>query len=368
MLELELAWKREGFALQLQEQLPARITGVLGRSGAGKTSLLQLIAGLRRPETGRIVVDGKVLLDSRRGIWLPAHRRRVGLVFQEPRLFPHLSVRANLRYGARWAHGSEQRLSLDQLVSLLELEPLLERKPGALSGGERQRVALGRALLASPRLLLLDEPLTGLDAELRQKVLLFLQKALHAADLPVLYVSHRLEELLQLSSQLLVLDQGQVVARGAWQNLAVDSGFLRHTGAQGLSNLWGMRLAGSEPEGGCCLLRPLQQQAPLLRAPLCGLPEGCAVSVALRPEDVALSRGPVEHVSIQNQLQGKVLRSAEVSGRVLVELEVGFPLLAEISARARDQLGLVPGSPVVALIKVQALRVLGRRDEPPTAQ
>lgn len=362
MLELELRGERGSFVLDVRRQLSERVTGVLGRSGAGKTSLLQLIAGLVHPSEGRIVVDGEVLFDSRRGICLPAHRRRVGMVFQEPRLFPHLKVRANLGFGERWAPAVGRPLTFEQVVALLELEPLLERRPAALSGGERQRVALGRALLAAPRLLLLDEPLTGLDPQLRQKVLRFLQRALHASQIPALYVSHRLEELLQLSHELLVLERGRVVACGPWQDLAVDGAFLRHSGAQGLTNLWAMHIAGIEVRGGCTLLRPPGRPEPLLRAPLCALPEGCAVSVALRPEDVALSREQVRQVSIQNQLPGRVVRLAEEQGRVLAELDVGFPLLAEISARARDQLDLKPGSSVVALIKVQALRVLGRRD------
>jgi len=190
----------------------SRVTAIFGPSGSGKTSVLNVIAGLLRPERGRAVVDGAVLMDSAAGIFVPAYRRRVGYVFQESRLFPNLSVKSNLLYGRFFARQDDRYALIDEVVDLLDLSSLLHRGIQALSGGERQRVAIGRALLASPRLLLLDEPLASLDEKRKQEVMPFLERLRDQAHVPIVYVSHVLAEIERLSGTVVTMAAGRVVA------------------------------------------------------------------------------------------------------------------------------------------------------------
>lgn len=198
------------FTLSVDASARARVTAVFGASGAGKTSLLEIVAGLRRPGGGRVLLNGRVLDDAAAGVHVPPRLRRIGYVPQDDTLFPHLSVAANLGY-ARAA----PRSALDRVAEVLELGPLLARRPAGLSGGERRRVALGRALLASPELLLLDEPLTGLDAPLKERVLAHLRRVREEFGVPTLYVSHAPDEVFALADEVLVLEHGLLVLRGA---------------------------------------------------------------------------------------------------------------------------------------------------------
>lgn len=210
MLELDLDWRRGDYALRAQARLDARATGLCGDSGAGKSTLLALIAGLRRPDRGRIALDGETLVDTARRVWLPPERRHIGLVFQDAQLFPHLDVRANLRYGHDLRAPAERHFTLDDIVSLLEIGHLLARRPRLLSGGEKQRVALGRALLQSPRLLLLDEPLAALDDSRKQQILPFLLRIRDDLGMPLLYVSHARAEVDYLAEQVWRVADGRL--------------------------------------------------------------------------------------------------------------------------------------------------------------
>lgn len=215
LLTVRLAYRVNGFCLDVALELGAGITAIQGPSGAGKSTLLDLIAGLRSPESGRVELAGRVLFDSASGVDLPPGERRIGYVFQDGRLFPHKSVLANLRYGYDRLSEARRRRSPDEVIELLELKPLLHRKPGGLSGGERQRVAIGRALLTSPELLLLDEPLTGLHPEMRSQITGFIQRVREELRAPMLYVTHRSEDLEGLAADLLRLDQGEVMTQAA---------------------------------------------------------------------------------------------------------------------------------------------------------
>lgn len=208
MLELDLQWRRGDCRLAVQARLAARATGLRGDSGAGKSTLLALIAGLQRPDRGRITLHGRPLVDTARGLWVPPEQRGIGLVFQDALLFPHLDVLGNLRYGHDALPAAARRFRLDDIIALLDLAPLLTRRPRTLSGGERQRVALGRALLASPALLLLDEPLAALDRTRRQQILPFLLRIRDTLDLPLIHVSHSQEELDYLCERMLTLADG----------------------------------------------------------------------------------------------------------------------------------------------------------------
>jgi molybdate transport system ATP-binding protein len=211
VIEIEVAHRLGGFSLAARIAAQGRVLAICGVSGAGKTTVLSIVAGLMRPDSGRIAIDGTTFLDTAAGIDLPARARRIGYVFQEPRLFPHLSVAGNLRYGARFAPAAVRFVDFDAVVALLDLAPLLGRRPEGLSGGEKQRVAIGRALLASPRLLLMDEPLSALDDARRMEVLGFIETMRDALAIPIIFVSPRVSEGERLASDIAVLDRGRVV-------------------------------------------------------------------------------------------------------------------------------------------------------------
>ncbi len=214
-IDLDVELTRGAFRLKLAARLADPGTGITGPSGSGKTTLLHLIAGLVRPDRGRIAIDGEVLDDTVRHFHVPIHRRRIGLVFQHARLLPHLTVAGNLRYGERLLAPAARRIAFADVVELLELAPLLARRPAGLSGGERQRVALGRALLASPRLLLLDEPLASLDRRLKEAVLPGLDRVLRDLRIPFLYVSHDVVEIRRLCGDVMTVENGVTAAREA---------------------------------------------------------------------------------------------------------------------------------------------------------
>lgn len=206
MLRIDIYLQRGAFRRRVRIDADARVVALTGHSGAGKTSVLHAVAGLLRPDEGRIEVDGRVLFDAQAGIDLPAHARGVGYVFQDARLFPHMSVRGNLRYGARLAaRGQPRRFAFDEVVQLLGIAPLLKRRPANLSGGEAQRVAIGRALLSQPRILLLDEPLASLDRARRDELIAYLQHLRDQTPLPMLYVSHAEDEVRRLTAAVHVL-------------------------------------------------------------------------------------------------------------------------------------------------------------------
>lgn len=216
------------FTLEVDAILAARVTAIFGASGAGKTSLLEIIAGLRRPAAGRVTIDGVGLTDAAARTFVPVDRRAVGYVPQEGALFPHLSVRRNLLYGCRPRADRPAELNLAHVTEVLEIAPLGGRAISTLSGGEKQRVALGRALLASPRLLLLDEPLAGLDAPLRERLLPYLARVRDEFAIPMLYVTHSPDEVMALCDDVLVLDQGRVTRRGPPAELFVAAGGPRY--------------------------------------------------------------------------------------------------------------------------------------------
>lgn len=218
-LTVDIRYSQESFLLDTSFSLDSSRAAVFGPSGSGKSTLLHLLAGLNTPRSGRIVLDGEVLFDRVSGVNVPPHRRRIGMVFQDGRLFPHLTVEGNLRYGLKRIPKGGARLRFDEIVSLLEIDALLHRRPATLSGGERQRAALARALLARPRLLLLDEPLAGVDASRKASIIPFLQRVFEKTFTPALIVSHDLEEILPLTRHMIVLDEGRLAGLGHYRDL-----------------------------------------------------------------------------------------------------------------------------------------------------
>jgi len=219
MLRVDVTKQLGEFSIAAAFASEGRVTGLFGASGAGKTSLVNMIAGLLRPDRGSIAIDGETLDDSTDNLHTPAHRRRIGYVFQDARLFPHLDVRGNLDYGRRMNRLADDPAQRKRVTDLLDIGNLLDRRPGQLSGGERQRVALGRALLAQPRLLLLDEPLGSLDEERKLEILPYLVRLRDEANVPMVYVSHDAAEMRQLATQVVMLKRGRVIAFGGTEVL-----------------------------------------------------------------------------------------------------------------------------------------------------
>jgi len=346
---------RDGFTLDVDCKLDYPVIGVYGPSGSGKTTLLHLIAGLLTPTEGCITVGDEVMVNTVSQVNRPAHRRRIGVLFQDGRLFPHLNVKKNLMYGRKRLPVQNQHLSFDQIVSLLEIAPLMDRSVRDLSGGEQQRVALGRALLAEPRLLLLDEPLTALDARLKQQILQLLRKVREEVGTPTVYVSHDLDELLSLTDQLLVLDRGRLVGFGAYVDLCHQTDILPQLIPQGLLNMLTMSVMSHDESAGCTTLS-LPDSHWKLEAPLNNIPVGRKIKIIVRAQDIALSKQHVDGLSIRNQFEATITRHTEYEGQVIVELDVGVPLLAEISLGSFHRMGLGKDVKVSCLIKSNAVR------------
>jgi molybdate transport system ATP-binding protein len=367
MLKVNIQLRRDRFALDVALEQSSRITGVFGPSGSGKSTLLHAIAGLITPDSGQIELNGQTLFDSANGVNVPAHRRRIGLMFQDDRLFPHMNVRANLLYG--WKPPASGRapprpapLEEWEFVRLLELSELLSRPVTTLSGGERQRVALGRALLSNPRLLLLDEPLSSLDAALKRQIIPYLRRIRDAAGIPMLYVSHDLTEMLAMTNQLLLMEGGRSIAHGSYGALAHDHAALDALHDTGLVNVMRLTVVGRDESGGVVELAPAASDASawLLRAavrPRAAVGE--TVDVVIRAADVALAVARVQGVSIQNQVRGTVTRLTQHAGSAIVQVELpgGQALLAELTLRAVQSLGIECGQPMWCLVKSNAIRL-----------
>jgi molybdate transport system ATP-binding protein len=357
-LSVALRHRFPSIQMDVSFQVPSPgVTALFGPSGAGKSTIINVAAGLLRPNSCRISVDGTVLADTRSGVWLAPERRRVGLVFQDSRLFPHMSVATNLRFGLRRVGPGAVRF--DEIVELLGIGALLDRRPNTLSGGERQRVAIGRALLAQPHLLLLDEPLASLDTERKAEILPFLTRLKTALRLPIVYVTHSLDEVARLADSLVLIDAGCVVGFGPVSEVAsrTDLPLARRDDAGGLLLC---RVQEHDTARG---LTRLQGGGAKLWVPLLDLPVGGECRARIPAREVILAGRPPEAISLHNIVPGTVRRVADDVVRRSVMVEIGLPsggLLSRVTADAVARLGLSPGQPVLALIKSTSIEVLGR--------
>ncbi len=339
---------------------PGRITGLFGRSGSGKTSIVNMIAGLLRPDRGRIESDGRTIFDSSAGIDLAPERRRIGYVFQEDRLFPHLSGRRNLLYGRRFVPERERFVTLEQVVDVLGIGHLLDRRPAAMSGGERQRVALGRALMAQPRVMLLDEPLASLDAARKEDVLPFIERLRDEFAIPMVYVSHAMEEIVRLADRVALLSDGAVVATGPTEEVMSRLDLRPLTGRYEAGAVIATRVASHDD---AFRLTVLAFAGGELRVPRLDVPVGTSLRVRIRARDVSLALAPPRGISVLNVLPGTVREIGdETESQVDLLIDVGVPLWARITRKSLHDLGIEVGRRVYALIKAAAVdrRSLGR--------
>lgn len=354
MIEVRARKALERFTLDVDFTVPARgITALFGRSGSGKTSIIRAMAGALTPDDGRVRVGDRTFFDSAAGIDLPVHERRIGYVFQDARLFPHISVARNLTYG--YDRAPEPRtLEPAGIIELLGLGDLLDRRTHDLSGGERQRVAIGRALLAQPQLLLMDEPLSSLDPPRKSELLPYIESLRDELDLPIIYVSHAFNEIVRLADRLVVIDAGKVVKSGPLIELASDPE---------LSPLVGRFEAGSVIE--CTVdahddasgLTALAFPGGRLSVPRVDLSAGEHIRVRIRTRDVALSLTDHQDLSISNRIAGTLVKISEQEGpyaEAIIDAN-GAIIRALITRSSAARLTLVPGKPVWALIKTVAL-------------
>jgi molybdate transport system ATP-binding protein len=364
MLEVDIEHRLGAFELDIHFRSGRGLTALLGRSGAGKTSVVNVIAGLVRPERGRIVVDGSLLIDTERGIRAPAHRRRVGYVFQEDRLFPHLTVRQNLLFGRWFAPGHAPAARLDDVVDLLGIGTLLDRRPGRLSGGEKQRVAIGRALLASPRLLLMDEPLASLDARRKDEIFPYIERLRDQAGVPIVYVSHAVAEVTRLANTIVLITDGRVRAVGPLQEVMGRAELYPMAGRFEAGAVLAARVAAHDARWG---LTELAGAFGKLTVPRLPAPVGAALRVRIRARDVILAATPPTGISALNVLAGRVEAVFPIEEAALeVQLRLGNErLLARVTRRSGATLGLVPGREIFAVIKTVAIdrRSLGHQGE-----
>lgn len=358
-LSVQIRRAAGAFALDVAFEAANGVTGVIGPSGAGKSMTLQTIAGLVAPDDGRISLNDELLVDTRHGVSLAPEMRRIGYVFQEPRLFPHMTVAQNLDFGAR-RRAAGNAVSRDDVIDLLDLSALLERRPHRLSGGEAQRVSIGRALLSAPRLILMDEPLSSLDIRRRREIMPFIEALHRRLDLPIIYVSHNIDEIVRLADRVVVIHDGRVTAGGNVADVLnrrdvqrlllgesgreddastiIEACIMRHDDAHDLSEL--------DVNGVTLTLAHLD------------LAIGSSVRLRVHARDVAIATEPHRGLSIQNILEAMITELRPVSAAqvdILLTIADGQPLVARITRRSAERLELARGRKVWALVKTVAL-------------
>ena len=349
--------KAGNFTLEIDAKFDGRVTGLFGVSGSGKSTLVEIIAGLRQPEAGMVMLGNEVLTDVAHGVHLPPERRGIGFVPQDGALFPHLSVEGNLRFAERRSVAADKTFCRSHVCALLGIEDLLSRWPVTLSGGERQRIALARALVSAPQLLLLDEPLAALDPARKAAILPYLQRVRDEFGVPILYVSHVSQEMLALCDKMAVLAEGKLLQHGPVEEV------FRRPASPAVARIVGVetvvpgRVLGGEGELAAVTVG---------KARVIGLadqlPDGAQdVLVSIRAEDVMLvATGSVPTASARNRLLGTVVALVGEGATVRVELDCGFPLTALLTRQAVAELELVVGSEVVALVKAPSVHLIAR--------
>lgn len=371
---LDVAVRRRQGAVTIDAAFAAtagQVTALFGPSGSGKTSIINMVAGLIRPDSGHVVLDGRTLFNADTGRNLAPEARRLGYVFQEGRLFPHLTVRGNLNYGRKRTPPADRAIGFDEVVDLLGIAHLLDRRPARLSGGEKQRVAVGRALLTSPRLMLMDEPLAALDANRKDEVLPFIARLPREFGIPILYVTHSMDEILRLADLLVLMEHGRAAAVGPVEDLLNRADLRPLTGRRDPGVVLPATVAGHDDT---YRLTRLATPAGPLVVPKQPLAVGAQVRVRVMAHDVSLAAAPPSGLSVQNVFSGTVVAVQDAEGPWLdVELAAGgpetaAPLLARITRKAGAELDIRPGRTVHALLKAVSVTRANVGEHAPSSQ
>ncbi len=357
MLRVDAEKRWGSFHLNVRFELPTPgVVALFGPSGCGKSTTINLIAGLVEADRGEVTLDDTVLLDKLRNIHVAVERRRIGYVFQDARLFPHLSVAANLRYAQKRAIGTSY-VSMEQVTHMLGLAPLMQRRTHRLSGGERQRVAIGRALLTQPRLLLLDEPLASLDRERREELLPYLESLRDQLAIPMVYVSHDFDEVLRLATHIVLMESGSVVAQGSIGEMSFNRRLRALIGAEAVGAIIDGEVLGEDAASGMSRVRVGNGE---LKVQACGMAAGATVRVQLLARDIIVSTRMPQHLSVRNNLRGVITAvSGDDAHTDLIVIDIGGTgVLARVTKAATRELALEPGMAAWALVKSVSLRAI----------
>lgn len=351
-LSVTLRHSFDGFDLDVSFEAPPGVTVLFGRSGSGKTTIINAVAGLLKPQAGRVAAGDWVLLDTEKRLWLPPHRRRLGYIFQEGRLFPHLTVRQNLLYGRWFAPRDAPREDIGRVVDMLGIGHLLDRRPGRLSGGEKQRVAIGRALLASPRLILADEPLAALDEARKAEILPYFERLRDEVSVPILYVSHSAAEVARLATTVVALQDGKVARQGPAAEVLGDP-MVTPLGPRAAGAVLEASVVAHHPDG----LSELDAGGVRLFLPRVPHAPGRRIRIRIAAQEVMLSRKAPEGLSALNVLPGSVemVRPGGGPGAIVSIRTPAGRVLARVTRRSADALGLAEGVDCFAIVKTVAI-------------
>jgi molybdate transport system ATP-binding protein len=353
-LAVDIRHRLGGLRIDAKFEAEGGLIALFGRSGSGKTSIVNIIAGLVRPDHARVTLDGAALVDTERGILVPRHRRRIGYVFQEGRLFPHLTVRQNLLYGRWFAPRGRGGDGLERVVALLGIGALLGRRPGRLSGGEKQRVAIGRALLADPRLLLMDEPLASLDEQRKAEILPYIERLRDESKVPIVYVSHSIAEVARLATTIVLMSEGKAAAAGPTADIMQRLDLYPLTGRAEAGAVVAATVERHDDAAG---LTELSSRAGRWRLSRIDAPVGARLRLRVRARDVILAKSAPAALSALNVLPGQIADIGSREGPI-VEVRVdcnGEALIARLTRYSVNELHLAPGVPVFAVVKSVAL-------------
>ncbi len=355
VLNLRLRKSYPGFELAVSASFPSGIVAIFGPSGSGKTTLLNCVAGIVSPDEGEISLNGQTLFSTAKKLDLPPERRRIGYMFQDSLLFPHLTVKENIHYGYRLTPPQMRRINPSKLVELLELGPLMDRRPESLSAGERQRVVLARALATSPNLLLLDEPLASLHTGIKGRILRYLKAVDRELAIPMIYVSHSISEVLTLAHKVLILNRGRQVAYDEPRRALSQPAVIPAVDVESLENLFDVEVLEHRPCSGITLARLGET---ILTLPHLGQETGKVISIAIRASDIILASAKPEKISARNILKARIEEIHSLGPRVLVRAHLDQPWLVEITPDALANLDLREGQDVYLVVKSSSIMIL----------
>jgi len=358
VLQFDIQLKRKDFLFHVKAEIDEGITGVYGPSGHGKTTLLNSVAGLVTPDSGYIIINGKKVFDTEAKINIQVKDRKVGYVFQDVRLFPHLSVGQNLKYGVH--KKSSEKINFGELTGILNIQSLLHKKPSECSGGEKQRIAIGRALLSGAEVLVMDEPFSAVDINLRNNIIPYLKTINERFGIPMLIVSHDLPDLLSLTNKLLLLRDGEVKAFGKFQELLLLESNIEMLKGAGLYNSYDLFVFATLPSKNMVLLKSTVNdfQVQVLCQPFQKKIEvGMPMKILIRPEDISISLQPVTQISLRNQIKGTIEKIFSKDGLSFCLVDAGEKILVEITEASLETMKLEAGKTVYCLFKSAALKI-----------